>query len=148
MKIGEISERTQTPASTIRYYERIGLLQQAHRVNGQRIYEADIIEYLEAIANAQNLGFTLDEIKTLLGTFRAGENPSEDCQVMARVKIEELDKLIGKAQKMKQILEHGLSCQCTSLSGCYLHGNEEMDPDSKTASITAKHPGRSPRRRV
>jgi MerR family transcriptional regulator, redox-sensitive transcriptional activator SoxR len=120
MKIGEIAQRTQTPPSTIRYYERIGVLPQAQRVSGQRIYDSNMIEYLEAIAIGQNLGFSLNEIKIMLGTFRSGENPSEERHKMARAKIQELDELITKAQRMKRILEHGLSCQCTSLSGCYL----------------------------
>jgi small multidrug resistance family-3 protein len=84
------------------------------------MYRIDVIEYLEAIGIAQNLGFSLEEIKTLLGTFRAGEDPSTECRRMAEVKIQELDELVAKAQRMKQILEHGLSCQCTSLSGCYV----------------------------
>jgi MerR family redox-sensitive transcriptional activator SoxR len=121
MKIGAIAERTQTPASTIRYYERIGILPRAQRKNGQRMYDKDIIEYLEAIASAQSLGFSLDEIRTLLGTFQNGDNPSDECRAMAKAKIEELDVMISKAQRMKQILEHGLTCQCTSLSGCYLN---------------------------
>ncbi len=124
MKIGEIAECTQTPASTIRYYERIGVLPKARRAGGQRVYEDDIIEYLEAITIGQNLGFSLEEIKTILGTFRSGENPSEECHKMAQAKIEELDELMVEAQRMKRILEHGLSCQCTSLSGCYLHGEK------------------------
>jgi len=120
MKIGEVAERTQTPASTIRYYERIGVLPEPHRESGQRVYEKNVIEHLEAIGIAQNLGFSLEEIKMLLRTFRAAEDPSTECRRMADVKIRELDELVAKAQKMKRILEHGLSCQCTSLSGCYV----------------------------
>ena len=120
MKIGEVSEHAGMPASTIRYYERIGVLPEPERESGQRVYEGDVIEYLEAIGIAQNLGFSLDEIKILLGTFRAAEDPSTECRRMAEVKIRELDELMAKAQRMKQILEHGLNCQCTSLSGCYL----------------------------
>ena len=121
MKIGEIAERTHTPASTIRYYERIGVLPEPQRESGQRVYGADIIEYLEAIAIAQSLGFALDEIKILLGTFHTGKDPSAECQGMAQRKIQELEDLVTKAQKMKKILEHGLHCQCTTLSNCYLH---------------------------
>jgi MerR family redox-sensitive transcriptional activator SoxR len=120
MKIGAIAERAQTTPSAIRYYERIGLLPPAQRVSGQRVYDAGTVEYLEVIANAQSLGFSLDEIKTLLGTFRLGADPSEECRAMAQAKMQELDDLIARARKMKQVLEHGLTCQCASLSGCYL----------------------------
>lgn len=124
MKIGEVAKDTQTPASTIRYYEQIGLLPRPRRVSGQREYEVDIIEYLESISIAQKLGFTLDEIKKLLGTFRTDKNPSGECRRMAELKIQELEELIVNAQKMKKILKHGSSCQCTSLSGCYLHESD------------------------
>ncbi len=120
MKIGEVAQRAQTPASTIRYYERIGLLPAPPRESGQRIYDADIVEYLEAIGIAQSLGFTLEEIGTLLGTFRVGKDASRECQHMAQMKIQELEELIRKAERMKQILAHGLNCQCSSLNGCYL----------------------------
>jgi MerR family redox-sensitive transcriptional activator SoxR len=120
MKIGEVAQRAQTPTSTIRYYERIGLLPAPPRESGQRIYDGDIVESLEAIAMAQSLGFTLEEIRTLLGTFRVGEDASRECQQMAQRKIQELEELIRKAERMKQILEHGQNCQCSSLDGCYL----------------------------
>ena len=42
MKTGEVAERAQTPTSTIRYYERIGLLPAPPRESGQRIYDGDI----------------------------------------------------------------------------------------------------------
>jgi DNA-binding transcriptional MerR regulator len=120
MKIGEVAQRAKTPKSTIRYYERIGLLPAPPSESGQRVYDADIVEYVEAIAIAQSLGFTLEEIKTLLGTFRIDKNPSRQCQQMAHMKIQELEELMRKAERMKQILAHGLSCQCTSLNSCYL----------------------------
>lgn len=120
MRIGQVAERANTPATTIRYYERIGLLPKPERISGQRIYEADVLEYLEAIAIAQELGFTLEEIKLLLGSFRSGEEPSRNCREMAREKLRELDELIADAHRMKGILEHGLTCNCTSLQGCYV----------------------------
>lgn len=124
MRIGDVSERTGIPASTIRYYERIGVLPEPERANGQRVYEAQVLEYLRAISIAKELGFTLEEIALLLGTFRSGENPSETCRVMAREKLSELDELIHRARQMKQILEHGLKCTCSSLSGCYVTRGE------------------------
>lgn len=124
MKIGEVAERTKTPATTIRYYERIGLLPEPQRVSGQRVYEEDVLEDLEAIAMAQDLGFTLDEIKLLLGSFRSEEEPSPNCREMAQHKLRELDELIADARRMKDILEHGLTCRCTSLQGCYIAGKQ------------------------
>lgn len=120
MKIGEVAERTNTPASTIRYYERAGVLPKPERVSGQRQYNEKVIEELEAIKIAQNLGFNLDEIKLLLETFRSSESPSEECRSLTQQKLQEIEQIIAEAQNMKRILEHGIICSCTSLQRCYL----------------------------
>lgn len=123
MRIGEVASRTNTPASTIRYYERAGVLPEPKRVNQQRVYGEQVLEDLEAIRIAQDLSFSLDEIKALLSEFRHGGKPSQECQSLASQKLEELDQLIRDARRMKKILEHGVTCTCTSLQGCYVAGN-------------------------
>jgi DNA-binding transcriptional MerR regulator len=120
MKIGEVAGLAGVPASTIRYYERIDLLPEPKRIGGQRVYQPEVVEDLEVIGMAQELGFTLDEIRTLLNSFRSGEGPNQVCREMAEDKLEELGELVDKAIKMKRILEHGLTCTCTSLQGCYV----------------------------
>lgn len=127
MKIGELAERTDTPASTIRYYERAGVLPKPERVSGQRQYDEKIIEELEAIKIAQNIGFSLEEIKILLKTFRSSQDPSEECRNLTQQKLVEIDEIIAEAQVMKQILEHGISCHCTSLQGCYLQEDRKCE---------------------
>ncbi len=127
MKIGELSERTNTPASTIRYYERAGVLPKPERISGQRQYDEKVIEELEAIKIAQNLGFNLDEIRLLLETFRSSEAPSEECRSLTQQKLQEIDQIIAEAQNMKRILEHGITCSCTSLQGCYLQEDRECE---------------------
>ncbi len=120
MRIGEVEARTDTPASTIRYYERVGVLPAAERVNGQRVYDERVLENLEAVAIGQRLGFSLDEIKALLGEFREGGSPSQECRALARRKLGELEALIENAHRMQAILEHGVTCSCSSLQGCYV----------------------------
>lgn len=120
LRIGEVAAATGVPASTIRYYERAGVLPEPARVNGQRAYQEDVIEDLGAIRMAQELGFDLADIRALLGEFRRGGRPSEECRELARQKLAELDQLTSNAEKMKAILEHGVSCTCTSLQGCYI----------------------------
>lgn len=122
MRIGEVAERTNTPTTTIRYYERIGLIPEPERISGRRSYTEDVLEHLEAIATAKGLGFTLEEIRLLLGTFRSEEEVSRDCREMAEEKLRELDALIADARRMQGILEHGLICNCASLQGCYIAG--------------------------
>lgn len=66
MKIGELALRTGLAASRIRFYEDIGLLKARREPNGYRSYSSDAVLVLELITAAQQAGFSLDEIRTLL----------------------------------------------------------------------------------
>ena len=65
MLIGEIAKQVQVAPSTIRYYEKIGLIPMAERVNGRRRYKASIVKQLKFIRSAQNTGWSLQEIRAL-----------------------------------------------------------------------------------
>ncbi|MFW5943285.1 MAG: MerR family transcriptional regulator [bacterium] len=120
MRIGDVAQRAGVAATTIRYYEREGVLPEAERKSGQRVYGPEVLELLGTVKMAQELGFTLEEIKSLLDSFRSSTEPSSLCQELAEKKLRELEKLIADAQRMKGILEHGLTCRCRSLQGCYV----------------------------
>ncbi len=67
MRIGELAKRSGLAASTIRFYESKGLLNAVSRqTNGYREYPLEAVAVLSIIANAQQTGFTLDEIKQIL----------------------------------------------------------------------------------
>lgn len=67
MKIGELAKRTGLAASRIRFYESIGLLRLAERqANGYRSYPEQAVLVLNLITTAQQAGFSLDELRTLL----------------------------------------------------------------------------------
>ena len=67
MKIGELAKRSGLATSTIRFYESKGLLNAVSRqTNGYREYPLEAVAVLSIIANAQQTGFTLDEIKQIL----------------------------------------------------------------------------------
>ncbi|MCK8105443.1 MerR family transcriptional regulator [Pseudoalteromonas sp. 2CM41L] len=66
MKIGELAKHSGIAASTIRYYESIGLLPHGTRNNnGYRQYDKVSVEQLKMIKFAQSLGFSLEEIPSL-----------------------------------------------------------------------------------
>lgn len=67
MKIGELAKRSGLTASRIRFYEKIGLLKTVKRsANGYRSYPPETLLVLELITNAQDAGFSLDELSSLL----------------------------------------------------------------------------------
>ncbi|MGO1855337.1 MAG: MerR family transcriptional regulator [Microbacteriaceae bacterium] len=66
MKISEVAERSGVPASTLRYYERLGILAARRGPNGYRDFDEDHLERLDFIASAKRLGLELPEIRRLL----------------------------------------------------------------------------------
>jgi len=116
--IGEVAREAKVEASTLRYYESIGLLLPAERVNGQRRYDEESMKRLTVIQIAKEAGFTLKEIDTLLSGFSDDTPPSERWKALASDKLIEIDALIAKAQGMKMVLEEGMNCDCLSLDVC------------------------------
>jgi MerR family copper efflux transcriptional regulator len=92
MKIGELAERTGIPASTIRYYEKEGLLPKAQRgANGYRFYQDNALERLDLIQLGQKLGFSLDAIRTIAALHGAALKDALLGQLDAR--LDEIDRL-------------------------------------------------------
>ena len=67
LKIGELAKQTNLAVGTLRYYSDIGLLQPIQRGdNGYRYYSQSASKQVEFIKKAQAIGFSLEEIKTIL----------------------------------------------------------------------------------
>lgn len=120
LTIGEVARRAGLRASAIRYYERVGLIPEPERVGGQRRYEESVFKWLALIDVAQRAGLTLREARTLLHGFSPDTPPSARWQALARRKLPEVDRLIARAETMKQVLEAGLRCECISFEECEL----------------------------
>jgi len=120
LKIGEVAERAELAASTLRYYESAGLLPPPERSNGRRRYGEDVFRRLTAIKVAREAGFTISEVRTLLGGVEEGEPISARWRELAQQKLGEVEALIARAQGMKRLLEEGLECGCVSFDDCGL----------------------------
>ena len=118
LTIGEVARRTGVRTSALRYYESIGLLSAARRVNGHRRYDPSAIQLLGVIHLAQQAGFTMAEIQTLFHGFAPETAPGERWRPLAEHKLGEIDALIARAQQMKRILETLLQCGCVRLEDC------------------------------
>ncbi|TAK96167.1 MAG: MerR family transcriptional regulator [Aquabacterium sp.] len=99
MKIGELAKRTGLPASTIRFYESKGLLNGvARQANGYRAYPPEAVALLSIITNAQQTGFSLDEIKQAL--------PQDITDWQHGPLIELLTKKVEDIEAMERRLAH------------------------------------------
>ena len=116
--IGEIAKQAGINASTIRYYERIGLLPPSKRVNGKRRYDETIFQKLAIVGLAKSAGLTIKEIQILLHEFPDGTPPSERWNTLARQKIVELNQRMAQIEAMKTILEKTLECNCSTMDAC------------------------------
>lgn len=120
LTITEVSRQSGLQASTIRYYEAVGLLPLAIRVNGRRRYNVQIFRQIAIIRLAQQAGFSIAEIHTLLHGFPTDTKPSERWHLLAQHKMKEITRFEEQIGQMRRILEKGLMCSCSSLDDCLL----------------------------
>lgn len=118
MTIGELAQQGGVPASTIRYYERIGVLPKSRRVSGQRRYAPDALDRLAVLRLAKACGFHLDEMRHLLHGFRPGVAASRRWKELAETKRAELDAQLAKLRTMQRLVDQVLRCECVELSAC------------------------------
>jgi len=101
MTRGELADRTDVGAETIRYYERRGLLPDPPRSDGGfRQYDESYVDRLRFIRRAKDLGFTLSEIQDLLA-LRVGDD--ERCAEVRREAMAKLDDVKAKICDLRRI---------------------------------------------
>jgi MerR family transcriptional regulator, redox-sensitive transcriptional activator SoxR len=137
--IGEVAARAGVAASAVRYYERAGLLRAPKRISGRRTYDDSVFETLALIELAQGAGFTVAETKVLLHGFERSTPASQRWRSLARTKLEEITQRIERAERMREVLERLLRCQCESLGHCVR---------SRKAAMALAAPGSDRRRRA
>jgi MerR family transcriptional regulator, redox-sensitive transcriptional activator SoxR len=125
LRIGDVARAAGLRSSTLRYYDRAGLLAATVRTAGQRRYDGRAVRTLAVIRLAQGAGFTVAEIRTLLHGFAVGTPPSARWRALARRKRREIDEIIARAGRMRRVLDTLLSCKCPSLEDCGDLGGEQ-----------------------
>ena len=102
--IGTLAERSGVNVETIRYYQRRGLLQAPERVShGFRRYSMEYEKRVRFIKRAQGLGFTLDEIQSLLVLDE--EKACAETRMFAAHKIATIERKVTDLEKIRSALE-------------------------------------------
>lgn len=105
LKTGEVAERAGVSLHTVRYYEGRGLLPEPTRTPaGYRQYGPEHVAHLRFIKRAQELGFTLEEIRELLD-LRAVPGAGAEVRQKTEGKVTEIDAKIRDLQRIRQKLE-------------------------------------------
>lgn len=109
MLINELSKKTGLSIHTIRYYENLGLIQgisnENIKTNNYKSYDENVVERLEIISDAKEVGFTLSEIKKLLESWYNPSSLRAEQIEMFRIKIEEIEAKIRQFKQIKKRLE-------------------------------------------
>lgn len=121
---------------TIRYYERIGLLPTPARTEGNyRLYAPNHLDRLSFIRRARDLGFSLDEVRTLLRLADDRSQPCAEVGRIARLHLAEVEHkladLAALRAELKQLIEqcgHGTIAECRIL--------EALAPSTSAAAKT------------
>ena len=113
LTIGKLSELTGVNIETIRYYERTKVLAAPPRTDsGRRVYQSSDVRTLAFLRRARELGFSLDDIRTLL---RLGGPEKASCREVRRIAAHHLDNIrakIGDLRKLERLLAKTVA-QCT-----------------------------------
>lgn len=105
MQIGHLAQRAAVPVDTVRYYERLGLIPQPERLpSGYRDYGEDDVRRLRFIRRGKALGFTLDEIRELIGLTASGTADRGAVRALAARRLDEVDRQLLVLQDVRATL--------------------------------------------
>ncbi len=109
-KIGQLAKQAGVPTTTVRYYERRGLLRPAARAGSgaYRTYGDDELEQLRFIRAAQASGFALDDAGILLGLRDGQTTPCKEVQVLIETRLGDVERRVADLQRVEGVLKKSL----------------------------------------
>ncbi len=125
LQIGEIATGSGVSVDTVRYYERLKLLPRAARSHGGfRVFPIETVERIRFIKQAQEMGFSLEEIKQLFLT-EEGKNKCESVRELLLLKLTEMEAKINQMKRFKSVLKkHLMDCE----NELKIHGEQSDCP--------------------
>ena len=119
MNIGQAAQASGVSAKMIRHYESVGLFPEALRSeSGYRQYTDKDLHTLRFIRHSRALGFSIEQIRDLLGLWHNRRRPSRQVKALAMAHLQELEDKLQELQTMKATLQHLVHC---------CHGDDRPD---------------------
>jgi DNA-binding transcriptional MerR regulator len=118
MKIGVLAKQVGVSASAIRFYESEGLLPRIVRSGGKRSFSEGDVLLLRLIQEARNAGFAIREIKDILSTGGDRSRGKSAWRFAVRRKIADIRQQVDRLEKIREILESAIQCDCLELESC------------------------------
>ena len=132
---GSLSKRTGCNIETIRYYEQIGLMPDPPRSEGgHRIYGEDHLKRLTFICRARELGFSLEEVRGLLGLVDGGDYSCAEVKALTLKHVSDIRRKIDDLRKIERVLkamaaecDEGAVPQCPVIDALFQARQSERD---------------------
>lgn len=115
LTIGQLSMASGVPTSTIRFWERRGLLRPAGRSGGQRRYTEEALTQVGMLRLCQDAGFTLAEIQELV-TKQVTDHYR--WRELVEAKMASVNETLAKLNKAHELLTHALECTHEDIRRC------------------------------
>lgn len=111
--IGTVADRAAVNVETLRYYERRGLIPKPPRTAANyRVYPPDTVRRVRFVKHAQDLGFSLKEVRELLSLRAAPKTRCADVRQRAEAKMRAIDEKLRSLRAMRRALS-GLVAECS-----------------------------------
>ncbi|MFG6463447.1 Cu(I)-responsive transcriptional regulator [Roseateles sp. DXS20W] len=119
MNIGDAARAAGMSAKMVRHYESLGLFAAPPRTDaGYRVYGPREVHLLRFIRHSRDLGFSLEQIRTLLSLWQDRDRPSREVRALAQAHLAELEAKLAELNAMKATLQ-ALVTSC--------HGDDRPD---------------------
>lgn len=114
MRIGQLAMAAGLSVSTLRYYERLGLLPPPPRRGGKRWYDAAGLRRARMLKTGRDAGLRIADLVNLTGN----GNDIAARQAILQERGRLIDGQIGRLQQMRELLTIGAACACADLAAC------------------------------
>lgn len=113
LAIGDLARQTGTKVNTVRFYEDIGLLPRAARTaSGRRTYGASDVRRLAFVRQGRSLGFSVEEIRSLLALADEPERDCAEAAAIARQHLRDIEMRIARLETLRDALaDVAVSCE-------------------------------------
>ncbi len=126
LSVGEVAARSGVSVSTLRFYEKQGLIVSERTAGNQRRYARDVLRRIAVIQAGQVVGIPLKDLKQALDSLPTQRSPArEDWEQLSREWREELDVRIATLTVLRDRLSDCIGCGCLSIDRCALRNKDD-----------------------
>jgi len=106
VNIGTVADASGVPAKTIRYYESVGLIPPARRAeNGYRRYSDTDVQTLMFLQRARSLGFSVEDVASLLGLWRDKRRASAVVKELAARHVVRIEDKVRELESIRRVIQ-------------------------------------------